>query len=146
MQNIKELLPGAWTFVAVIGEHADGSKSEPFGKDPKGVMIFTRDGHFSLFQSRAEVPRIASNDRAKATTDEAIGIVASSIAYYGTYEINETDKTLVVKIEGSTLANMSGQAQRRIITALSQDELRFTNPRTPAGVSLHTVWRRAKAP
>jgi hypothetical protein len=44
--------------------------------------IFSNDGHFSHFQSRAEIPRIAVNDRAKgAAPEDAQSIVASSIAY-----------------------------------------------------------------
>jgi hypothetical protein len=37
----------------------------------EGVIIFSSDGNFSLFQSRAEIPKIAANDRAKATPEEA---------------------------------------------------------------------------
>jgi hypothetical protein len=83
-ESMKDLLPGAWPFVSVIAESDSGGKTEPFGMDPKGIIIFTKDGHFSLFQSRAEVPRVAANDRSKATAEEATGIIASSIAYYGT--------------------------------------------------------------
>jgi hypothetical protein len=144
---IKELLSGAWTFESVMAESADGTKSVPFGANPKGIIIFTLDGHFSLFQSRAEVPKIASNDRTKATPEEAAGVLAASIAYFGTYSINEPEKSLMLKINGSTFANLlGGPAQRRNITSITQDELKFTNPRTPSGVTLHTVWRRAKAP
>jgi len=56
------------------------------------VIIFSNDGHFSLFQSRAEIPKTAANDRAKATAEEAQSIVASRIAYYGTYSIDETPR------------------------------------------------------
>ena len=73
---------GAWSLVSVISETDDGKRGEPFGTAPKGVMIFSSAGYFSLFQSRAEVPKIAANDRAKATPEEAQAIVASTIAYY----------------------------------------------------------------
>ena len=142
---VAERLLGAWLQVAVTAERADGSRDEPFGPDPKGIIIFTPEGRFSLFQSRAQVPRIASNDRATATAEEAQGVMRSAIAYYGSFSVNETDATLLLAIEGSTLANLVGSAtQRRLITLLTADELRFTNPRTPAGVTLHTVWKRAR--
>jgi hypothetical protein len=146
-RTIKELLPGAWIFVGAVAENPDGSKAEPFGTNPKGIIIFTGDSHFSLFQSRADVPKIATNDRAKATPEEATGVVRATIAYYGIYSVNETEKTLSVRIDGSTFANLiAGPEQKRIITSLTAEELKFTNPRTPAGVTLQTVWRRAKAP
>jgi hypothetical protein len=67
---IKEQLVGAWTLVTVTAERPDGSKAEPFGNNPKGIIIFTADGHFTLLQSRADVPKLAENDRAKATPDD----------------------------------------------------------------------------
>jgi hypothetical protein len=59
--SLKDQLLGAWSLVTVIGEGPDGSKVEVFGADPKGIIIFTGEGFFSLFQSNAEVPKIAAN-------------------------------------------------------------------------------------
>lgn len=145
--SIKEQIVGAWTLVPVTSEMEDGKKGEPFGPSPRGVMIFSNDGQFSLFQSRADMPKIAANDRAKATAEEAQTIVASSIAYYGTYTVDEARKELVVNLAASTYANVAAiPNQKRMITALSADELKFDNPRTPNGMTLRTAWKRAKAP
>ena len=62
-KTAKEQIVGAWTLVAVTSEMDDGKNGEPFGSSPKGMIIFSNDGHFSLFQSRAEIPKIAANDR-----------------------------------------------------------------------------------
>src|ERR1700733_1622564 len=91
-KSVKEQIVGAWTLASVISEMEDGTKGEPFGPAPKGIIIFSGDGHFSLFQSRAEISKIAANDRAKATPEEAQSIVAASIAYYGTYTVDENTK------------------------------------------------------
>jgi hypothetical protein len=118
-----------------------------FGATPKGTNIFAVDGHFSLFQSSGKVPKTAANDRAKATSEEATTIVREAIAYYGTYTMGDDGKTLSVRLDGSTYANLAGgPEQTRIITSLTAEELKFINPRTPAGVTLLTEWRRAKAP
>ena len=140
---IKEEIVGAWSLVAVTADLANGTSAEPFGANPKGTIIFTPDGHFALFQSRSELPKIASNDRAKATAEEAAAIVGGSIAYYGTYTVNEAEKSLSVALEGATFANLlGGPAQKRLITSLSASELKFANPRTPSGMTLQTVWKR----
>ena len=145
--SAKEQIVGAWTLVAVTSEMDDGQKGEPFGASPKGMIIFSSDGHFSLFQSRAEIPKIAANDRAKATPEEAQSIVASSIAYYGTYSIDENTKVMVVNLAASTYANVAAiPNQKRTITLLNSDELKFDNPRTPNGMTLRTTWKRAAAP
>ena len=52
--STKEQIVGAWSLVSVISETEDGKRGEPFGSAPKGVMIFSSAGHFSLFQSRAD--------------------------------------------------------------------------------------------
>ena len=135
---------GAWTLVSVEGVRDDGTKSEPFGPKPKGIIIFSPGGYFSLFQSRADVPKIAANDREKATPEEAKAVIAGAIAYYGTYSVNEADKALSVRLQASTYANLVGGEQKRFITSLTTDELKFTNPRTPAGLTLHTTWKRAQ--
>lgn len=146
-KSAKDAIVGAWTLVSVTSEMDDGQKGEPFGPTPKGVIIFSNDGHFSLFQSRAEIPKIAANDRAKATPEEAQSIVASSIAYYGTYSIDEQTKIMVVNLAASTYANVAAiPDQKRTITLLTSDELKFDNPRTPNGMTLKTVWKRAGRP
>ena len=123
------------------------AKGEPFGPSPKGAIIFSNDGHFSLFQSRAEIPKIAANDRAKATPEEPQSIVASSIAYYGTYSIDENTKVMLVNLAASTYANVAAiPNQKRAITLLTSGELKFDNPRTPNGITLQTTWKRAAAP
>lgn len=146
-KSAKDAIVGAWTLVSVTSEMDDGQKGEPFGPSPKGVIIFSNDGYFSLFQSRAEIPKIAANDRAKATPEEAQSIVASSIAYYGTYSIDEQTKVMVVNLAASTYANVAAiPDQKRTITLLTSDELKFDNPRTPNGMTLKTVWKRAGRP
>jgi Lipocalin-like domain len=146
-RTAKEQLVGAWALVSVVSEMDDGQKGEPFGPSPKGVIIFSNDGHFSLFQSRAEIPKIAANDRAKATPEEAQNIVASSIAYYGTYSVDEGTKVMVVNLAASTYPNVAAiPNQKRTITLLTTEELKFDNPKTPNGMTLRTVWKRATAP
>ena len=146
-KTAKEHIVGAWTLVAVTSETDDGKNGEPFGSSPKGVIIFSNDGYFSLFQSRAEIPKIAANDRAKATPEEAQSIVASTIAYYGTYSIDENTKVMLVNLAASTYANVAAiPDQKRTIALLTSEELKFDNPRTPNGMTLRTTWKRAVSP
>ncbi len=141
-KSLKEQLVGTWIYVSSTSTRADGSKTET--PNLKGIVIYTSDGHFAFVSVRADLPKLANPDRARATAEEAQAVVAGSIAYFGTYSINEVDKVLTPKVEGSTYANLIGTDQKRIITSLTADELKFTNPRTPAGVTLEFVWKRAK--
>ena len=141
-KSLKEQVIGTWIYVSSTTTRAGGSKTE--NPNLKAIVIYTSDGHFAFVSVRADLPKFANPDRALATADEAKAVVAGSIAYFGTYSINEADKVLTAKVEGSTYANLLGTDQKRIITSLTADELQFTNPRTPAGVTLDFVWKRAK--
>ena len=144
-QSVREQLVGAWTMTSADALRADGTRTEMFGSTPKGTMIFSREGHFALVQTRAELPRIAANSRDHGTPDENKAIVQGSIAYFGTYSVSEADRTITLKLDGSTYANLLGQGeQKRLISILNADELRFTNPRTPSGLTLEVAWKRAK--
>src|SRR3954454_5383136 len=71
-----------------------------------------------------------------------MAIASGSIAYTGTYTVDENTKTIQVHIEASTFPNLVGAPnQRRIITSITDDEMKFTNPRAPAGVTLEIVWK-----
>jgi hypothetical protein len=70
-----------------------------------------------------------ANDRAKATPEEAQTIVASSIAYYGTYSIDENTKVILVNLAASTYANVAAiPNQKRTITLLTSDDSNSTTP------------------
>ncbi len=143
-QSPKEQIVGAWMLVSADSVQSDGSRVAVFGSNPKGIMMFSRDGHFALVQMRAELPRIAAKSRDQGTPEENKGIVEGSIAYFGTYSINDA-KTMTLKLEGSTFANILGAGeQKRILTSLTPEELKFTNPRTPSGATLEVGWKRAK--
>ena len=141
-KSLKEQLVGTWIYVSSTSTRADGSKTDR--PNLKGIVIYTSDGHFAFVSVRPDLPKLAANDRARATAEEAQAVVAGSIAYYGTYSVNEVDKVITPKVEGSTFANLIGSDQKRIITSLTADELKFTNPRTASGETLEFVWKRAK--
>ena len=45
----------------------------------------------------------------------------------------------------ATFPNMVGTNQERVVTAISADEITFTNPRTATGAVLNIVWKEAPA-
>jgi hypothetical protein len=95
--------------VSVINTATNGTKSEPFGSNPKGSLIFE----------------------------------SKSIAYFGTYSVNEADKSYTVQVEGATFPNWAGTAQRRGLS-ISGDELTFINSAGSAGGSNEAKYKRVK--
>jgi Lipocalin-like domain len=106
--------------------------------------MYDANGHFTFMIMRSDLPKFASNNRAQATTEEGKAVAQGMIAFYGMYAVNEADKTLTTRIEGSSYPNLIGGEQKRVITLLTADEMRYTNPATSTGTKAEAVWRRAK--
>jgi hypothetical protein len=142
-QALKDQLVGTWTYVSSTGKREDGSSVSRPGL--LGMVTYTADGHFHFITTPTNLPKLASNDPTKPSPEEAMAIASRSVAYAGTYSVDENAKAVVLKIETSTFANLVGAPnQRRVITAISAEEMKFTNPRNPAGITLEFVWKRAK--
>jgi len=121
---------GAWTIVSVTVE-GDGKKSEPFGPTPIGTATYDGSGRFAFMVMRSDLPKVASNNRATSTPEESQKIVHGSLAYYGTYTLNEAEKSVTMQVEGATFPNWIGTSPKRLY-AISGDHLTITNP-TPSG-------------
>jgi hypothetical protein len=143
-KSLKAQLVGIWTMVQCEAVQPDGTKGPlVMGSNPAGQYIFTENGHFS-FQAVAELPNFASNNRMKTTPEENKAVVEGLIAYYGTYTVNDADKTIALHIERSSFPNLNGAVGKRIITALSADEMKYVNPGRTGGGSISCAYRRAK--
>ena len=92
-----------------------------------GIKTFSPAGRFSLVIVQADLPRISSNDPMKPSAEEAEAIVRGSIAYYGTYGVDEASKTINMQLDGTTLTNQLGILQQRNIDLIRGDELRYSN-------------------
>jgi glucose/arabinose dehydrogenase len=135
-KSMKEAIVGSWSLLIDDAVKPDGTHAPNFGPNPEGVAMFGADGHFAVAIMRAGRPKFASNSRATGTADENKAVVAGSNAFFGSYTLNEADKTLTLRVEGSTFPNLEGTTQKRTITSLTAgDELTWTNPATKGEVA-----------
>jgi hypothetical protein len=63
---------------------------------------------------------------------------------FGTYTDDEASKTVSLKIDGTTLVNQLGLDQKRVITSISADEMRYRNPTVVGGGEIEFAWKRAR--
>lgn len=139
----KEQLAGTWTWVSSKLERPDGSLVDGFGPNPKGVYMFDAKGHFAFVLQRADLPKIASNNRLTATPEENQAITRGTLSVYGTYSVDEAEGSVTQHIEGSSFPNWNGTQQKRLMT-ITGDELKITVPVASAGLKSHNVLKRAK--
>jgi lipocalin-like protein len=144
-RSLKEQLVGTWTLVSWEQVLKDGTKQQDFGANPKGVTSFDANGNFFVMFARPDLPKIAATERTKVTPEEARAINVGSIAYFGTYTVDEPTKTVTLRIESSTFPNQLGIQSKRVITSLTADELKYTNTTVVGGNGqINTAYKRAK--
>ena len=143
-KSLKDQIVGTWMVVRCEVVGPDGSKGPlVFGNDPLGQFIFTEGGRFA-FQVTAEYPKFASGDYRKTTPEENAAVAKGSMAYFGTYRTTDSDRTIALHIERSSIPNLNGTDGRRVVTTLSADQMDWTNPAPIGGGSISCTNRRAK--
>ena len=140
-KSLKDQLIGAWTFVGSTGKKPDGSPV--WGSNPKGLLIFTPDGHYSSQILRSDVPKFKASNRLQGTADENQAAVHGGIATFGKYTVNEADKSFTVRFEGSSYPNNTGVEQTRPFT-IAGEELKIINPASSSGGQSELTFKRAK--
>jgi hypothetical protein len=141
-QSAKDVV-GTWNYVSAETVAPDGKRSPTFGPNPKGIVIFQADGHYALIVVRSDAPKFAANNRMQGTPDENKAIIQGSISHFGTYTVNEADKTITFKVKTSSFPNWDGVDQKRPFT-ISGDELKYTVPAASAGGTAEIVLKRIK--
>jgi lipocalin-like protein len=92
----------------------------------------------------ADNSQIASKDLSKANSEDVGGLLPESIAYYGTYTVNEAQTVAILYLEASTFPNQIGTDQKRSIISLTADELKYSYPAAMPGVQVHQGWKRSE--
>jgi hypothetical protein len=131
-KSLKEQIVGTWEFI--VAEVT-----------PKGLLVFTPDGHFAQIHVASDVPKIASNNRLTGTPEEYQAIMRRSLSVFGSYTVDEAKKTVTYRIVSSTFPNWQGESQTRTIDRLTPEEFVNTNPTVAGGRgSASNFYKRAK--
>lgn len=142
-KSLKDQIVGTWIYVSSTAKKDDGTLEQ---RPPlQGAVTYTADGYFHFISTLANSPKYASGVRERPTAEEAMTTASTALAYMGKFTIDDATKTIRADILHSTFPNFIGAPnQRRIVTSVTSDELKFTNPRTPAGLTLEFILKRAK--
>ncbi len=118
---LKEQLVGHWQLVSVTINEG----GTPYGAAPQGSMFLDASGHLSVI--------VISDGGAR------------NIAYFGTYTVDDADKTMSIHIDGSSggARNASGRTFKRFVQ-VQGNELTIAN-QTPAGTPgpIKQTWKQA---
>src|SRR5215213_2212008 len=83
-KNFKESIVGAWIVTSVFDEYTDGQKKDNWGGKVSGQLTFGRTGRFTQILVGPAVAAMKGDDPRKPD--------AMTVAYYGTYSVDEAGK------------------------------------------------------
>ena len=144
-QSVQDQLVGTWTLTSIYIEGPDGSRLDPFGANPTGILNMDGNGRISVQFIGSDLPKFVSNGRLDGTPEENKAVVQGILCYFGTYSVSDADRSLNIHIESSSFPNWKGVDQKRFL-AVTRDEMKWINPTASSGLGFtgHTVWKRAK--
>jgi hypothetical protein len=134
---LKQQIVGTWTLVSVYDQLYDGKKLDTWGPNVKGSASYDRSGRFTYM--------IVAAGRKRSDAGPLVP-VGKSIGYFGTYSVNEEDRTITWRIERSTYPNWDGVERKGKIT-IKGDQLSIVSAPAslPEGTIVpHLEWKRAK--
>ena len=138
----KKDLTGVWILSAITEDKA-GSKAEPWGPNPKGILILSENGYFSQHQMRSDRPKYAGKGRLDGTAEDDKRVARETLGYFGTYSVDDEGKAISFSYEASSWPNLGGTKAKRTFN-LSGDALKTMNPAAAGGGPITLHWKRAK--
>jgi hypothetical protein len=121
--SLRGQLIGTWRYVSITDTHKDGTRVQSFGRKPTGIAIFQPNGLYAIVVSRPDLPKFASNSRLHGTPAENTVAERGSLGHFGTYTVNEADRTFTTHVIGATFPNMIGIDRKFTVASITKDEL-----------------------
>lgn len=142
--DVASRITGHWELVsvAIVGH---GDPEYPFGEDAIGEVWYDQRGHFGGQIMRRGRPWFASGDIGEGTPQEIAAAFRGYVAYFGTYEVDESVPEVVHRVRGSLFPNWIGSEQRRRVHFEGGKLVLSTPPFPYRGEqrSFRAVWRRS---
>lgn len=123
MAREQDSITGAWSLVPMTLKGADGTKVKPFGDDPAGRILYTKDGYMMTVMSRKDRAFWDTPDPLGGTTIEKAQALESYSTYAGRYTFD--GKIVTHHIDLSLLPNWSGAIETRFVD-MAGDRLKLT--------------------
>ena len=132
-QSLREQLIGAWSVVSCDPKFR--AFTSACGTNPNGILMYDASGRYAIIIAARGRPNPTAGRNSPA--EELKPLVTGLIAQFGTWSVNETDKTITVHIDGALFPNVEGTDGKATVS-LSGDELKLVGGLGPS------VWRRIK--
>jgi catechol 1,2-dioxygenase len=133
---------GVWKLISATRKLGDGRVDYPYGEAPVGRITYDKAGRMSaqLMRTgrRSTVPSGVSLIAGKAGCDEIREAVDGYISYFGTYDVDEANATVIHHVQSCLVPSWVGTDLKR---AYRFDGNRLRLTATGPGV-LEILWER----
>jgi lipocalin-like protein len=146
VERISFRLIGVWTLLSYTEEKEGCPDTYPLGLTPAGFLIYTPDGFVSAQLMKPRRSAFQSHDWHEGTPNEYVESGSGYIAYCGTYEVDETSRTVTHIPSVALLPNLINGRQLRAIKLNGEWlTLRTSGTADAEGVLVTSQleWRRA---
>lgn len=140
-------LVGSWRLVTYEEHPAAGGPSVyPFGKEPKGLLMYDPTGQMSIQIMKTPHPKVASGDDTQITPAEKQALLDAYMAYFGTYEVDAAKNLVTHHVEADLYDVFVGRSEPRAFV-LEGDTLTLNTKWTQGGQEWKglRVFRRVRA-
>ena len=130
-------LVGTWRLV-----EASFDEQPAFGESPRGMLIYTADGHVAVAISHAGRRALSVADRVHAPVDERADAFATFFAYSGRFSVSGHE--VRHEVEVASVPNWVGTVLVRAVRVESDTLILCTPPTLVGGTTRVTrlVWKR----
>jgi Lipocalin-like domain len=131
MPSFRSQLVGAWELVSVRAHKEDDPSDVilPMGPNPRGIIMYTNDGHMSCQQQEPGAPLYSgTRDFGDGTATELAETAKRYLAYSGPYFLEEIDGEPPKLWHGMTVSlvpNWVGQVQKRVVEITEEGGEKF---------------------
>ncbi|MBI1777387.1 MAG: lipocalin-like domain-containing protein [Proteobacteria bacterium] len=134
---------GTWRLVSWILDDGAGTRHEPMGPNPIGLLTYTSDGYMFGTLMAPGREKFAGNDPLGGSEAECHKAMSTCHSYCGRYRLD--GDSVVHSVELAVYPNMVGSEQRRFFRFEGELLKLRTPPMTRKGQSgiAELTWRRA---
>ena len=129
MSTTDNFLVGAWKLVFFEITFSDGRVLQPFGPEPKGLIVYTETGWMSVHLMDPRRPLLASGDPYTSTPEEIQSAYLGFAGYFGRYTLDTEAGNVTHHLEGAHNPNWVGGDQKRFYN-IEGNRVTLTTPPT----------------
>jgi hypothetical protein len=138
---------GVWKLVSGESKGVNGKVAYPWGKKPVGRLVYDEAGRvFAQLMNpgRRSVGGVANQGAATtiaiASADDMREMLTGFNSYFGTFDVEESDRTVIHHVESALIPSWVGTDLRRKYEFSGSNQLLMFN--NASGASYGLIWRR----